>query len=37
VLAGGLSALDTLYYPASMAIVPSLVDYERLGAANALV
>jgi MFS family permease len=36
VLAGGLSALDALYYPASMAIVPSLVDRERLGAANAL-
>jgi MFS family permease len=35
-LAGGLSALDALYYPASMAIVPSLVDRERLGAANAL-
>ena len=35
-IAGGLSALDALYYPASMAIVPSLVDRERLGAANAL-
>ena len=35
-LAGGLSALDALYYPASMAIVPTLVDRERLGAANAL-
>ena len=35
-LAGGLSALDALYYPASMAIVPTLVDRDRLGAANAL-
>jgi MFS family permease len=35
-LAGGLSALDALYYPASMAIVPTLVDRARLGAANAL-
>ena len=35
-LAGGLSALDALYYPASMAIVPALVNRERLGAANAL-
>jgi MFS family permease len=37
VLAGGLRALDALFYPASMAIVPSLVNHERLGAANALV
>ena len=35
-LAGGLSALDALYYPASMAIVPTLVDRARLGSANAL-
>ncbi len=35
-LAGSLSALDALYYPASMAIVPTLVDRARLGAANAL-
>src|SRR5215210_749520 len=37
VLAGGLSALDALYYPASMSIVPTLVGHDRLGAANALV
>ena len=37
VLADGLSTLDALYYPASMPIVPSLVNHERLGAANALV
>jgi MFS family permease len=36
VLAAGLSALDALYYPASMSIIPTLVDRERLGAANAL-
>lgn len=36
VIAAGLSALDAFYYPASMAIVPSLVDQDRLGAANAL-
>lgn len=35
-LAGGLSALDALYYPASMAVVPQLVDRGRLEAANAL-
>lgn len=35
-LAGGLSALDALYYPASMAAVPVLVDRDRLTAANAL-
>jgi hypothetical protein len=35
-IAAGLSALDALYYPASMAIVPALVDRERLGAANAM-
>ena len=35
-LAGGLSALDALYYPASMSIVPTLVDRNRLEAANAL-
>jgi Major Facilitator Superfamily len=35
-IAAGLSALDALYYPASMAILPALVDRERLGAANAL-
>ena len=37
VLAGGLSALDALYYPASMSVVPKLVSREKLGAANALV
>lgn len=36
VLAGGLSALDALYYPASMSAVPALVDRDRLNAANAL-
>jgi MFS family permease len=37
VIAAALSALDALYYPASMAIVPTLVDRDRLGAANALI
>lgn len=36
-LAGGLSALDAIYYPASMTAVPALVDRGRLRAANALV
>lgn len=36
-LGGLLSAVDALYYPASLAIVPSVVPSERLGAANALV
>jgi hypothetical protein len=36
VVSAGLSALDALYYPASMAVVPTLVDQDRLGAANAL-
>jgi MFS family permease len=36
VIAASLSALDALYYPASMAILPSLVDRSRLSAANAL-
>jgi MFS family permease len=36
VIAAGLSALDALYYPASMSIVPTLVDRDRLSAANAL-
>lgn len=35
-LAGGLSALDALYYPASMSVVTILVDRDRLKAANAL-
>jgi hypothetical protein len=35
-IAAALSALDAFYYPASMAVVPSLVDDDRLGAANAL-
>lgn len=34
-LAGGLSALDALYYPASMSVVPTLVDQDRLNSANA--
>ena len=37
VISAGLSTLDALYYPASMAIVPSLVNQDRLGAANALI
>ncbi len=37
VLAGGLSAMDALYYPASMSVIPAVVDKDRLGAANALV
>jgi hypothetical protein len=36
VIAAGVSALDALYYPASMSIVPTLVDRDRLSAANAL-
>ena len=36
IIAAGLSALDALYYPASMSIVPTLVDRDRLSAANAL-
>jgi MFS family permease len=36
VIAAGLSTLDALYYPASMSIVPTLVDRDRLSAANAL-
>ena len=36
VIAASLSALDALYYPASMSILPSLVDRARLSAANAL-
>jgi MFS family permease len=36
VIAAGLSALDALYYPASMSILPTLVDRARLNAANAL-
>lgn len=36
VLAGGLSALDALYYPASMSVVPTLVAKDDLNAANAL-
>ncbi len=36
-LAGGLSALDALYYPASMSLTPTLVHRDRLNAANALV
>jgi len=36
IIAASLSALDALYYPASLSILPSLVDRGRLGAANAL-
>jgi MFS family permease len=36
-LAGGLSAMDALYYPASMATVPATVDEDGLGAANASI
>jgi hypothetical protein len=36
-LAGGLSAIDALYYPASMSAVPATVDRDRLGAANASI
>ena len=35
VLAGGLSALDAFYYPASMSVVPTLVNQDRLNSANA--
>ncbi|MDQ3658639.1 MAG: MFS transporter [Actinomycetota bacterium] len=35
-LAGGLSALDALYYPASLSVAPTLLDPDRLKAANAL-
>jgi MFS family permease len=37
VIAASLSALDALYYPASMSVVPSLVNKDRLGAATALI
>ena len=37
VIVASLSALDALYYPASMSVVPSLVNQDRLGAANALI
>lgn len=36
-LAGALSAMDALYYPASMSVVPTVVDKAGLGAANALI
>jgi MFS family permease len=36
-IAGALSAMDALYYPASMAIIPTVVEKARLGAANALI
>lgn len=36
-IAAGLSGLDAFYYPASMSVVPALVNRERLGAANALI
>jgi hypothetical protein len=36
-LAGALSAVDALYYPASMSVIPTVVDKARLGAANALI
>jgi predicted MFS family arabinose efflux permease len=37
VIAAGLSALDALYYPASMSVVPALIVRDRLGAANSLI
>ena len=37
VISAGLSALDALYYPSSMAILPALVGQERLGSANAMI
>ena len=37
VISASLSALDALYYPASMAIVPALVGQDRLGPANAVI
>ncbi|HEX5847698.1 MAG TPA: MFS transporter [Rubrobacter sp.] len=37
VISASLSALDALYYPASMAILPALVGRDRLGAANAMI
>jgi MFS family permease len=37
VIAASLSALDALYYPALISVVPSLVNQNRLGAANALI
>jgi hypothetical protein len=37
VISAGLSALDALYYPASMAIVPAMVGQDRLGSANAMI
>ena len=37
VISAGLSTLDAFYYPASMAIVPTMVNQDRLGAANALI
>jgi MFS family permease len=36
-LAGGLGVLDAFHYPASLSVVPSVVEKKRLGAANALV
>lgn len=35
-LAGGLSALDALYYPASLSVAPTLLGPDHLKAANAL-
>src|SRR5919107_2366105 len=37
VIAAGRSALDALYSPASMSVVPALVARDRLGAANSLI
>ena len=37
VIAASLSALDALYYPASISVVPALVNQDHLGAANALI
>ena len=37
VLAGALGLLDAFHYPASLSVVPSLVEKRKLEAANALV
>jgi hypothetical protein len=36
-LAGALGLLDAFHYPASLSVVPSLVEKRKLEAANALV
>ena len=37
VFAGALGLLDAFHYPAALSVVPSVVEKERLGAANALL